>query len=52
MKNHAKPQVPQMSEPRDRREARQHSHHDPALTDPFTLMWQCLNHECKHIWLA
>jgi hypothetical protein len=25
---------------------------DPALTDPFMLKWQCLNHECKHIWLA
>ena len=46
------PRCPTCQSHETRWEARQHSYHDHALTDPFTLMWQCLNHECKHIWLA
>jgi hypothetical protein len=50
MKNHAKPQCPQCQGHEIRRKERQHIYHDPALTDPFTFMWQCLNPACQHIW--
>jgi hypothetical protein len=33
-----------------RREERRFLYRDLIIPEPFKLMWQCLNSECKHIW--
>lgn len=50
MKNHAKPQVLQCQSHEIRRAERQFLYRDSTIIDPFTLMGQCLNQECKPIW--